>query len=419
VINNAGNWNWTGAMVINGGVVEINHIKALPLPTAPGALAAAVTLNGGTLRYNSSSSATASQSITLGPGGGTIEVNGGGTLWLASTGAGLAFTGTGARVLTLGGTTAGTNVLGAAITDDVSGSTVLIKSGSTGWTISGDVAHTGGTTVNAGTLAAPRLGYYGANGFGPITINGGTARVTAKSAANDVSGTTVASALTIAGGATPTARLDLNNNSMIIVSPDLPTTTAQIRAALENGGNFDWQGPGIGSTQANVQNTTAGSFLYGLGVLLNDLAQVGGSGPIYTSFAGVDGLGGGEVLIKFTYFGDADLSGSIDATDYSLIDNGYVNSLSGWLNGDFDYSGSIDATDYALIDNAYVNQAGSLAEAMIAEHTKLFGGEYLAALRAVQSGVIPEPATMALLLGAAWSLQRPRRLQNRKPTANR
>ncbi|HWP41416.1 MAG TPA: hypothetical protein VNL70_10860, partial [Tepidisphaeraceae bacterium] len=168
--------------------------------------------------------------------------------------------------------------------------------------------------------------------------------------------------------------------------------------------------PGIGSTQANVQNTIAGSFLYGLGVILNNLAQVGGTGPIYTDFAGQT-LTGNEILVKFTYFGDADLSGSIDATDYSLIDNGYVNSLSGWLNGDFDYSGAIDATDYALIDNAYVNQAGPLAEALIAEHARMFGGEYLAALRAIQSGVIPEPGALGtcitmLVAGASCRLRR-------------
>jgi autotransporter-associated beta strand protein len=310
-------------------------------------------------------------------------------------------------------------VLGGAISDDVSGSTVLVKNGATGWTISGDVTHTGGMTVNAGTLTAPRLGYFGGNGFGPIVINGGTARVTAKPTANDPAGTTVASVLTMAGGLTPAARLDLNNNSMIIVGGDLATTTAQIRSGLENNGNFDWQGPGIGSTSAWEQNSAAGSFLYGLGVLLNDLGQVGGSGPIYSSFAGVDGLGGGEVLIKFTYFGDADLSGSIDATDYSLIDNGFVNSLSGWLNGDFDYSGVIDATDYALIDNAFVNQGSPLAEAMIAQHTQQFGGEYVAALRAIQSGVIPEPTTLGVLLGGALLLHRPRRLRKRASTDSR
>ncbi|WP_428936801.1 beta strand repeat-containing protein [Fontivita pretiosa] len=202
-----------------------------------------------------------------------------------------------------------------------------------------------------------------------------------------------------------TGRWDLADNDLIIDAASLATTSSQIKSGLENGGAFDWLGPGIGSTQANVQNTTAGSFLYGLGVVLNDLAQVGGSGPIYTSFAG-QSLTGNEILVKFTYFGDADLSGSIDATDYSLIDNGYVNSLSGWINGDFDYSGSIDATDYALIDNAYVNQAGPLAEALIAEHVRMFGGEYLAALRAVQSGVIPEPASVMMFMLGAWSLKR-------------
>ncbi|WP_428939059.1 autotransporter-associated beta strand repeat-containing protein [Fontivita pretiosa] len=240
---------------------------------------------------------------------------------------------------------------------------------------------------------------------GTLTVAAGQLRISTKPTANSATGTTRVDALVI----DPAARLDLNNNSLIINNGSLATATAQIKTALENGGNFDWLGPGIGSTQANVQNTTAGSFLYGLGVVLNDLAQVGGSGPIYTDFAGVSGLVGTEVLVKFTYFGDADLSGSIDATDYSLIDNGYVNSLSGWINGDFDYSGVIDATDYALIDNAYVNQAGPLAEALIAEHARMFGGEYLAALRAVQAGVIPEPASLGALLGVACSLRRPRR----------
>ncbi|WP_428940775.1 beta strand repeat-containing protein [Fontivita pretiosa] len=243
-----------------------------------------------------------------------------------------------------------------------------------------------------------------------LAVGAGTMTISTKGSANAPAGTSVMQTLDIAGDAAPTARLDLNNNSLIVSAGSLSLITAQLKSGLENGGNFDWLGPGIGSTQANAQNTTAGSFLYGLGVVLNDLAQVGGSGPIYTDFAGVSGLVGTEVLVKFTYFGDADLSGSIDATDYSLIDNGYVNSLSGWINGDFDYSGVIDATDYALIDNAYVNQAGPLAEALIAEHARMFGGEYLAALRAVQSGVVPEPATAGVLvLGATAMLGRRRR----------
>ncbi|HWP40808.1 MAG TPA: dockerin type I repeat-containing protein [Tepidisphaeraceae bacterium] len=212
-------------------------------------------------------------------------------------------------------------------------------------------------------------------------------------------------------------RLDLNDNALIVRSGTLATMTSQLRSGLENNGRFDWQGNGIASTQANARNLEAGSFVYGLGVILNDLGQVGGNGPIYTEFAGVSGLVGSEVLVKFTCFGDADLSGSIDATDYSLIDNGYVNGLAGWINGDFDYSGSIDATDYALIDNAYVHQAGASAQALITQHAKQLGGSYLAILNAIRAGSIPEPggmgACLAASLGISRRLRRPRRRARR------
>ncbi|WP_428941025.1 beta strand repeat-containing protein [Fontivita pretiosa] len=384
-------------------VLEISNIADGGLPSALGAStsdAANLVFTGGTLRYVGAGGSS-DRLFSIGTFGATIDSSGSGPLSFSNNGGIVAF-GNGNRSLTLTGSNAGDNTLAATLADAGSGSLLsVVKTGPGKWILSGANTYTGGTTVNAGTLAATRL----ANGT--ITVNAGAvAQITAKGTANSPAGTSRTASLNLAA----TARLDLNNNSLILDGGNLATTTAQLKTALENGGNFDWLGPGIGSTQANVQNTTAGSFLYGLGVVLNDLAQVGGSGPIYTDFAGVSGLVGTEVLVKFTYFGDADLSGSIDATDYSLIDNGYVNTLSGWINGDFDYSGVIDATDYALIDNAYVNQAGPLAEALIAEHTKLFGGEYLAALRAVQSGVVPEPATAGVLvLGATAMLPRRRR----------
>jgi hypothetical protein len=107
--------------------------------------------------------------------------------------------------------------------------------------------------------------------------------------------------------------------------------------------------------------------------------------------------------------GDTDLSGSIDSTDYALIDNGFLNNLSGWVNGDFDYNGLIDSTDYALIDNAFLNQGAPLATAMVSLHTEMFGADYTAALAAVQSGQVPEPASLSLLgLGALTVLRRRR-----------
>jgi hypothetical protein len=110
--------------------------------------------------------------------------------------------------------------------------------------------------------------------------------------------------------------------------------------------------------------------------------------------------------------GDADLSGDVTSTDYSLIDSGFALALSGWVNGDFDYSGAVDATDYALIDNAFAFQTGVLPEqaaAMYAQHAALFGQEYVDAFTAVQSGVVPEPGTLGVLALAGVGLMARRR----------
>ena len=34
--------------------------------------------------------------------------------------------------------------------------------------------------------------------------------------------------------------------------------------------------------------------------------------------------GAGDVLLKYIYYGDANLDGEVDGSDYSLIDNGYL-----------------------------------------------------------------------------------------------
>jgi hypothetical protein len=60
------------------------------------------------------------------------------------------------------------------------------------------------------------------------------------------------------------------------------------------------------------------------------------------------------VLVKYTYYGDAQLTGLVDFDDYAQIDNGFLNDLEGWFNGDFDLNDDIDFDDYALIDSAFL-----------------------------------------------------------------
>jgi hypothetical protein len=58
--------------------------------------------------------------------------------------------------------------------------------------------------------------------------------------------------------------------------------------------------------------------------------------------------------------GDANGDGVIDFDDYALIDNGFLNGLSGYGNGDFNNDGVIDFDDYALIDTNYLLQGSIL-----------------------------------------------------------
>jgi hypothetical protein len=66
------------------------------------------------------------------------------------------------------------------------------------------------------------------------------------------------------------------------------------------------------------------------------------------------------VLVKYTYYGDADFNGLVDGDDYARADNGYNTGLGGWFNGDADGNGWIDGDDYALIDNAFNTQGATL-----------------------------------------------------------
>jgi hypothetical protein len=57
------------------------------------------------------------------------------------------------------------------------------------------------------------------------------------------------------------------------------------------------------------------------------------------------------VLIKYTYNGDANLDGQINADDYANIDlYSQFPASNTYAHGDFNYGGSINADDYALID---------------------------------------------------------------------
>jgi predicted outer membrane repeat protein len=144
------------------------------------------------------------------------------------------------------------------------------------------------------------------------------------------------------------ARLDLADDAMVLENTTLAAVQAQITAGF-NGG--DWLGAGIASSAAAADPNARTAIGYA------DNAEFG-----LEEFAGVGGLTGDEILLKYTYYGDADLSGVVDLDDFGLFLTGYQNpSLPRtWIYGDFDYTAATDLDDFGLFLYGYQNQGGPL-----------------------------------------------------------
>jgi arabinogalactan endo-1,4-beta-galactosidase len=142
--------------------------------------------------------------------------------------------------------------------------------------------------------------------------------------------------------------IDLTNNDLIVHNGNLTNITNQIAEGFNHGSQTGAAGI-ISSVAVAAGNTT-------LGVELNN---DGNNNPLLSTFDG-QSVTTTDVLVKYTYFGDANLDGVINGSDYTLIDNGFNTGLTGWRNGDFNYDGVINGDDYLLIDNAFNTQAAPL-----------------------------------------------------------
>ncbi len=133
----------------------------------------------------------------------------------------------------------------------------------------------------------------------------------------------------------------------------------------------------------------------GLAVTVND----NGASAILTSFGG-ENVDDQDVLVMYTYQGDANLDGRINADDYFQIDQGYrLQSDPAYRNyhgGDFDLSGAITADNFYLIDRSFLHQGASLGLAA------------MAALAAARRRLPWPPAV-------SWHPDRPRSRNRRRP----
>jgi autotransporter-associated beta strand protein len=258
------------------------------------------------------------------------------------------------------------------------GASPLVKNLGGSVTLSHALSYTGSTTVNAGTLS---LGT-DLTTSPSVTVTGGRLELRVTATPNRVIKT---SNLSISGG----GQVDLQHNKLIVSGGNIGTPTAGdydgITGWIQDGRNGGtWDGPGIMTSQS-----AADTALTGLGVASATAGRV---------FAGQT-LNAGDVMVMYTYVGDATLDGIIDGDDYAAIDAGFSASSSGYANGDFDYNGRINADDYFLIDRNYSSQPGPILPGPLAE----VGGVT----------AVPEPTSLSVLtLISAAMLGRRRRGKN-------
>ncbi len=192
-------------------------------------------------------------------------------------------------------------------------------------------------------------------------------------------------------------KLDLNSHDLII-SYNGHSPLDDIAAYLATGFNQgNWDGAGLASSAAHDDAKSAARRL---GYADNN--------DLHLAEFDETPVSANSVLIKYTYYGDANLDGKVDATDFQMLLDGLVTTnASSWSLGDFTYDGKVDlGNDFNLFLANYFNQGGVLGDLapLVLSDTSLSISQ-----RAQLLSFVPEPASFGLLGLAACLLRRRRR----------
>ena len=349
-----------------------------------------LTTDGRTSAIADSASLTVTNFAAVGDKASGSFVQSGGTHTITTLSVGrqnvpwLGVRGQGSYTLSAGTLTAGNETIGS------SGDGTFVQTGGT-HTVTGTLGiaqnstATGTFTLAGGTLHVGTL-----VNRGTFIHQGGTLSVNNLQLAN---GTLTlapgnAEALKLTSLSAGAGTLDVQDNALIVTAGDIGSAaggtyggiTGMIQSARNDGA---WDGAGLTSSMAA---STDG--LTSLGI-----ATAGQTGYAGGTFGGVS-VGAGDVLVMYTYAGDANLDGFISGDDYSAIDFASgTPGASGWVNGDFNYDGIISGDDYSTIDFNLVAQGEAFAA----------GGS----LRGVAA--VPEPGFGGTVFATALALLRRRR----------
>ena len=286
---------------------------------------------------------------------------------------------------------AGSHTISAPV-DLYSPTTVNVAVAGTTTTLSNlQASNVGITKTGPGTLAVNNVR------AASLAVNGGTVSVIAN---GTNTGTSRLGTLSITG-----ASVDLKDNDLILTDGTYAATAALIASARAGG---SWNGNGLTSSSAAAatpKNKTLGTVTG---------AQYLSTGQ--TSFDGFS-VNASDILVKYTYYGDADMNGVVNFDDYARTDSGFNGAGSTWFQGDYDYNGLVNFDDYSLLDLAFNTQSGTLIRAMsyldggdrsdngmntpslqkVMDHFEQFGNGYAQSFL----NAVPEPSSALTLSGLA------------------
>jgi autotransporter-associated beta strand protein len=255
-----------------------------------------------------------------------------------------------------------------------------------------------GLNVSGGTVTAAALNLLGGiytqtagsatfgqiTGSGQVTISGGLTTLAKNGGASQVN------SLTISGSGT----LDITNNHIIIdyTTSDPISTIAGYLKSGYNGGA--WNGPGIISSTAQ---TLTNGLRYAVG-------WADGANGV------VSGLSSGQIEIKYTLLGDANLDGVVNGSDFSILAANFGKGVTNWDQGNFLYGSSVNGSDFsALAANFGQGDSGAAVAVSPADIAALDSFAVANGLPLPTFAAVPEPASAGLILAGITLTARRRR----------
>ncbi len=289
----------------------------------------------------------------------------------------------------VGGVTAsGTGIVNLSGANGYGGATGVSSGATLVSTVTGALP-TGTHVTNNGALVVNGNATLGSlTGTGTLTIAPASGSNSVKLAAN--SGLATEGGLTIAANST----LDIANNHMVISYTGSPTTPdATIRGLLISGRNGGtWNGTtGIISSGGSGTGVAAG---YSVG-------YADGADHVVT------GLSSGQIEVKYTLLGDANLDGLVTGDDFTILVGNLGKSIAGWDKGDFLYTGLVTGDDFtALVGNLGKSATGADVAIPAADLAAI---DAFAVANNLTLPSVPEPASAGLLVVAGMGVLARRR----------